>query len=84
MLAMDCFRPGDWGVWFESSHRTEPGFQPAMVGFDGIVGILLDDMQRRRGVLVDHAGIGGRPVSGDLDRPHADGERTSEEGPGSR
>jgi hypothetical protein len=33
-------------VALESAHRPEPGLQPAMVGFDRIIRILLDGVQR--------------------------------------
>ncbi len=62
---------------------VEPS-QRAMVGFDGVVRVLLHDMKGRRGVLVQHPRIGGRSVCRHLRRSPADGERTSEEGPASR
>ena len=33
-------------VAFQSAHRSEPGFQPAMVSLDRVIGIALDDVQR--------------------------------------
>jgi hypothetical protein len=55
-----------------------------MVGFDRIVGVLLDDVECRRNMLVEHPRVGGCPLGRDLRRSHAYGERPSEEGPGSR
>jgi hypothetical protein len=52
----------------QSSHRPQPGFEPAVVGFDSVVGVLLEHVTRTWGQLVDHARIDRRPVGGHLDR----------------
>src|SRR6266851_1818923 len=33
-------------VAFQAAHRPEPGLQPAMIGFDRVVGVTLDGVQR--------------------------------------
>ena len=33
-------------VAFQSAHRPEPGFQPSVIGFDRVVRVPLDGMQR--------------------------------------
>ena len=33
-------------VAFESAHRPQPGFQPPVIGLDGVVGVALDGVQR--------------------------------------
>ncbi len=38
----------------QAPHWTQPGFQPAMVGFNGVVGVLLDYVAGRGNVLVQH------------------------------
>jgi hypothetical protein len=47
---------------FQSAHRSQPGFQPAVISFDGVVGVLLEYVPRRRDELIDDAG--GRPAPG--------------------
>jgi hypothetical protein len=37
-----------------------------VIGFDGIVGLLLHDMARRRQQLIEYPWVGGRPISGHL------------------
>ncbi len=53
---------------FESAHRPEPGFEPAVIGFDGVVGVLLGDMQRRWDEFVEDPYVRRGLVGGDLDR----------------
>jgi hypothetical protein len=38
---------------FEAAHRAEPGLQPAVVGFDVVVGVLLGYMQGVRGEFIE-------------------------------
>jgi hypothetical protein len=33
---------------FEAMHWSEPGLEPTVIGFDGVVGVLLHDGARRR------------------------------------
>ena len=42
-------------VTFEAAHRAEAGLEPAVIGFDPIVRILLDVMERPRDELIDHS-----------------------------
>lgn len=45
---------------FQFTHRFEPGLEPVMIGFDGVVRILLHDVARRRQQLIDHPRVGHR------------------------
>ena len=45
----------------EPAHRPQPGFQPAVISFDGVVRVLLGDVCGGQ-QLVEYAG--GRPVLG--------------------
>jgi hypothetical protein len=40
-------------VGTQSSHGSQPVFEPAVVGLDPVVGVLLDVMPRRRHHLVE-------------------------------
>jgi hypothetical protein len=51
-----------------SSHRTQPGFESAVIGFHNIVRVLLDYVPCGRGDALDHACVDRCPVCGDLDR----------------
>jgi hypothetical protein len=51
---------------FEATHRSEPGLEPTVIGFDGVVGVLLHDVARRRQQLIEYPWVGGRPISGHL------------------
>jgi hypothetical protein len=48
-------------VSLEAAHGSESGSEPAAVGFDWVVRVLLDPVQRLRDQLVEGA---GRPVPG--------------------
>ena len=43
----------------QTSHRTSPGLQPAMISFDRVVGVLLHDVPRLGHELVEHRGYAG-------------------------
>jgi len=64
---------------FEAAHRPEPGFQPAVVGFDPVVLPPRVDMVRLGEQLVEKPWVDGRLVGGDLDRPTAVGQGLAEE-----
>ena len=66
-------------VAFEPAHRCEPCFEPAMVGFDPIVRILLGVVERVRHELLDHRAQRRCPVGHDLDRFAVSTERDLEE-----
>src|SRR6185312_11305647 len=53
---------------FEPAHRSQSGFQPSVIGFDRVVSVLLGDMTGGRRQLIEHPRVGGRAISGDLDR----------------
>src|SRR4051794_18233553 len=48
-------------------HRSQPGLETSVIGFDSVVRVLLKDVSRGRGELVDHARVDRCPVGGDLD-----------------
>ena len=54
---------------FQAAHRTGPSLQPAVIRFDGFVGILLHHVPRLGHQLVEHPRIGRGPVGGHLSRP---------------
>jgi len=66
----------------ETTHRSEPRFEPAVVCFDSVVGVLLRVMQGGRDELVEDSRVGRRPVRGHLNRHRPGGERSGEERPG--
>ena len=51
-------------VLFQASHGSQPGFQPAVVVVEGVVGVLDGVVQRRGQYLVEDAGIGARRLVG--------------------
>ena len=53
----------------------------AVISFDAVVAVLLEDMPRSRGELVDDARVYRCPVGGDLNRRRAMGQRADEECP---
>ena len=55
-----------------------------MVGFDGIVRVLLDDMKCHWNKVVEHLRVGGCPVGRHLRPVMPDGESTIEECPSSK
>jgi hypothetical protein len=69
---------------FEATHRSQSGLQPSVIGFDRIVSVLLGDMTGRRHQLIEHPWVGGRAVSGHLDRGRPVLQGVGEELPGGR
>ena len=53
---------------FQAAHRTWPGLQPTMVGFDPIVGVLLGDVCCGRGQFIENPQVCAGSVGGHLDR----------------
>ena len=56
--------------YFEPSHRPQPRLQPAVVGLDPVVGVLLGSMPRCRQQLLQHDRVGRRPICGHLNGHH--------------
>ena len=52
----------------QSAHRPQSRLEPAVISFDAVVAVLLEDMARGRGELIDDARVYRCPVGGDLDR----------------
>ena len=69
---LDEAMPGDdhpgTGVLLESSHRSQPRLETAMVGLDPIVGVPLGAVPRRWEQLLQHDRVGRCLVGDDLDR----------------
>jgi hypothetical protein len=55
------------------------GLEAPMIGFDGVIRILLGDVTRGRYQLLDHPRVGRRPIGGHLGGPWAVLQDTSEE-----
>ena len=53
-------------ISLESSHRSQPPLQLAVIGFDRIVLVLLDVVPGRGQQLVEHGGVNRRGVGDDL------------------
>jgi hypothetical protein len=53
---------------FEPAHRLQSGLQPSVIGFNRVVSVLLGDMTGGGHQLIEHPRVGGRAISGDLDR----------------
>ena len=53
---------------FETTHGSKPGLQPAVIGFDRIVCILLGDVAGGGQQLIEYAWICCSPVGGHLGR----------------
>ena len=53
---------------FQSPHWPQPGLQAPVIGFDGIIGVLLHDMARRGQQFIDHSRVGRRLIGADLAR----------------
>jgi hypothetical protein len=47
---------------FETTHRPQPGLESSVVGFDGVIGVLLGDVASSGEKLVEHARVGGCSV----------------------
>jgi hypothetical protein len=43
---------------FQTTHRLQSGFEPSMIGLDGVIGVLLYDVACARQQLVEHPRIG--------------------------
>src|SRR5207248_9844742 len=67
---------------FEPAHRSQSGLQPSVIGFDRVVSVLLGDMAGGRHQLVEYPRIGGRVISGHLNRGRPVFQGTGEESPG--
>ncbi len=63
----------------QAAHRPKPRLESTVVGFDGIVRVLLEDVQGRWQLLVKHARVGVRTVGGHFHRTNADRKRPGEE-----
>ena len=66
---------------FESAHRTEWRFEPAVVGFDPVVRVLLGVVKRAWHELIDGREEGPGPVGDDLGRLAMGAKRACEEPP---
>jgi hypothetical protein len=55
------------------------GFEPSMIGFDGIVCVLLHDMARGGQQLIEYSLVGRCPICGHLARAYAVLEGAGEE-----
>ena len=55
-------------VAFQPAHRSKPGLEAAVVGFDPVVGVLLGVVEAAGEQLLDRSGQGRGPVGGDLGR----------------
>ena len=66
-------------VSFEAAHRTEPCLDPAVIGFDPIVRVLLSVVERARDQLIDHSPQRPGPVGHHLSRFVVVAERRGEE-----
>jgi hypothetical protein len=42
---------------FESTHRSQSGLEPTVIGFDGVIRVVLHDMARRGQQLIEHPRI---------------------------
>ena len=69
---------------FEPAHGTQSGIQPSVIGFDRVIFVLLGDMAGGRYQLVEYPRVGGRVISGDLNRGRPVFQGASEESPGGR
>ena len=69
---------------FESAHRPDSGLEPSMIGFEGIVGVLLHDMARGGQQLIEHSRVGRCPICGHLAGSWAVLEGVGEEPAGGR
>ena len=69
---------------FHAAHRTGPSLQPAVIGFDGFVGVLLHHVPRLGNQLVEDPRVGRGPVGGHLRRPSRRAQGPGEEPAGRR
>jgi hypothetical protein len=74
---LDKGMPGDDSpgadVGLEAAHRSQSSFQLGMVGFDPVVGVVLDVMPRLGKDLVEHPEIARGLVGHRFDRRHDSG-----------
>jgi len=63
---------------------AQPGLEPAVIGFDNVVGVLLEHVPSPRNEVVDHARVDRCPVGRDLDRRGTEPQCAVEEHPRSR
>jgi hypothetical protein len=75
-----CDCPGR-SVLLETTHRSESGLEPTVIGFDGVVRVLLDPVQGVRDKLVQDTRVDRGPVGGDLHRDDSGAQRSGEEHP---
>lgn len=68
----------------QPAHRSKPGFGSAVVSLDRVVRVWLDDVERRRNLLIEDPRICGCSVGRHLDRTYPDRQRPGEGGPGCR
>ena len=73
-----CDRLGG-AVLLETAHRSKSGLEPTVIGFDGVVRVLLDPVQRVRGKLVQDPRVDRGPVGGDLHWDGSGAQRPGEE-----
>ncbi len=66
----------------QSAHGTQSSLQLTVIGFDRVIGVLLDNMQRSRQLFLEDPRVGVSPVGRHLDPTDTDGQRPSEEPPG--
>jgi hypothetical protein len=69
---------------FQSAHGSYSGFEPSMIGFDGIVCVLLHDMARGGQHLLEHSLVGRCPICGHLAGAYAVLEGAGKEPAGGR
>ena len=66
MPAADHLRGADA---FQAAHRSRSGLQPAVIGFNRVVGVLLHDVPRLGHELVEHTRVRRGPIGRHLGRP---------------
>jgi hypothetical protein len=49
---------------FQSAHRSQPGLQPGMIGFDAIIGVLLCEVRSCWDQLIDYSQVQASLVRG--------------------
>jgi hypothetical protein len=76
-----CHGPGG-AVPLETAHRSESGFESTMIGFDRVVRVPLDAVQRVRDQLVQDTWVGWGAVGRHLHRDGSGAQRAGQEHPG--
>jgi hypothetical protein len=69
---------------FQAAHRSRAGLQPAVIGSNRVVGVLLHDVARLGHELVDHTRVRRGPIGGHLGRPSRRAQGPGKELAGSR